>query len=63
MKGFRLHQMDVKTAFLNGYIDEEIYVSQPPGFEDHNNLDYVFKLKKALYGLKASTSTVVLEVE
>jgi len=55
--------MDVKTAFLNGYIDEEIYVSQPPGFEDHNNLDYVFKLKKALYGLKASTSTVVLEVE
>jgi len=51
-KGFRLHQMDVKSAFLNGFIDEEVYVSQPLGFEDHNNPDYVFKLKKALYGLK-----------
>jgi len=52
LKGFRLHQMDVKSAFLNGFIDEEVYVSQPPGFEDHNNPYYVFKLKKALYGLK-----------
>jgi len=52
MKGFRLHQMDVKSAFLNGYIDEEVYVSQHPGFEDHNNPNHVFKLKKALYGLK-----------
>jgi len=52
LKGFRLHQMDVKSAFLNGFIDEEVYLSQPPGFEDHNNPDYVFKLKKALYGLK-----------
>jgi len=52
LKGFRLHQMDVKSAFLNGFIDQEVYVSQPPGFEDHNNPDYVFKLKKALYGLK-----------
>jgi len=50
MKGFRLHQMDVKSAFLNGYIDEEVYASQPLGFEDHNNPDHVFKLKKALYG-------------
>jgi len=52
LKGFKLHQMDVKSAFLNRFIDEEVYVSQPPGFEDHNNPDYVFKLKKALYGLK-----------
>jgi len=52
MNGFRLHQMDVKSAFLNGYIDEEVYVSQLPGFEDHKYLDHVFKLKKALYGLK-----------
>jgi len=52
LKGFRLHQMDVKRAFLNVFIDEEVYLSQTPGFEDHNNPDYVFKLKKALYGLK-----------
>jgi len=52
MNGFKLHQMDVKSAFLNGYIDEEVYVCQPPGFEDHKHPDYIFKLKKALYGLK-----------
>jgi len=52
MNGFKLHQMDVKSAFINGYIDEEIYVCQPPGFEDHKHLNYIFKLKKALYGLK-----------
>jgi len=52
MNGFKLHQMDVKSAFLNGYIDEEGYVCQPPGFEDHKHPDSVFKLKKALYGLK-----------
>ena len=44
--------MDVKSAFLNGYIDEEVYVSQPFGFEDHNHPDHIFKLSKALYGLK-----------
>jgi len=52
MNGLKLHQMDVKSAFLNGYIDEEVYVSQPPGFEDHKHSDHVFKLKKALCGLK-----------
>ena len=52
MNGFKLHQMDVKSAFLNGFIDEEVYVCQPPGFEDHKHPDYVFKLKKALYSLK-----------
>nr|GEX72577.1 copia protein [Tanacetum cinerariifolium] len=44
---FKLFQMDVKSAFLNGFINEEIYVAQPPGFIDH-----VYKLKKALYDLK-----------
>jgi len=52
INGFKLHQMDVKGAFLNGDIDEEVYVSQPPGFEDHKYPEHVFKLKKALYGLK-----------
>ncbi|KAL8133477.1 hypothetical protein AgCh_008802 [Apium graveolens] len=44
--------MDVKSAFLNEDLEEEIYVSQPPGFEDPNFLDYVYYLLKALYGLK-----------
>jgi len=51
MNGFKLHQMDAKSTFLNGYIDEEVYVSQPPGFEDHKHPNHVLKLKKALYGL------------
>jgi hypothetical protein len=49
---FKLQQMDVKSAFLNGPLKEEAYVKQPPGFEDHNFPNYVYKLHKALYGLK-----------
>ena len=44
--------MDVKSAFLNGYINEEVYVKQPPGFEDDKKPNHVYKLKKALYRLK-----------
>ncbi|KAJ9557792.1 hypothetical protein OSB04_012406 [Centaurea solstitialis] len=50
-KGFKVYQMDVKSAFLYGTIDEEVYVSQPPGFEDPKYPDKVYKLRKALYGL------------
>ena len=49
---FKLYQMDVKSAFLNGFINEEVYVEQPPGFEDPFHPNHVFKLRKALYGLK-----------
>nr|KYP57406.1 Retrovirus-related Pol polyprotein from transposon TNT 1-94 [Cajanus cajan] len=48
----KLYQMDVKSAFLNGTISKEVYVSQPPGFENDLLSSHVFKLKKALYGLK-----------
>ncbi len=44
--------MDVKSAFLNGFIEEEVYVEQPPGFENHELPNHVFRLHKALYGLK-----------
>jgi len=44
--------MDVKSVFLNGYIEEEVYVRQPPGFENPKFPNHVFKLHKALYGLK-----------
>jgi hypothetical protein len=51
-KDFKLFQMDVKSAFLNGLISEKVYVKQPLGFESHEFPNHVFKLTKALYGLK-----------
>nr|GEW52730.1 retrovirus-related Pol polyprotein from transposon TNT 1-94 [Tanacetum cinerariifolium] len=51
-KNMVFYQMDVKTAFLNGNLREEVYVSQPDGFVDQDNPNHVYKLKKALYGLK-----------
>lgn len=44
--------MDVKCAFLNGKLDEEVYVEQPPGVIDPKHPDYVYRLDKVLYGLK-----------
>nr|GEZ15911.1 integrase, catalytic region, zinc finger, CCHC-type, peptidase aspartic, catalytic [Tanacetum cinerariifolium] len=51
-KNMVVYQMDVKTAFLNGNLREEVYVSQSDGFVDPDNPNHVYKLKKALYGLK-----------
>ncbi|GJY40597.1 retrovirus-related pol polyprotein from transposon TNT 1-94 [Tanacetum coccineum] len=50
-KDFMVYQMDVKSAFLYGKIEEEVYVCQPPGFEDPEFPDRVYKVEKALYGL------------
>jgi hypothetical protein len=51
-KGFKLYQMNVKSAFLNGVLEEEVYVRQPPGFESEKYRHRVYNLRKALYGLK-----------
>ena len=50
--GWTIHQMDVKIVFLNGIIEEEVYLEQPKGFEVHGRDTHVYRLKKALYGLK-----------
>ena len=52
--GLVVHQMDMKTAFLNGQLDEDIYMAQPDGFTNMANPDYVCKLQRSLYGLKQS---------
>jgi hypothetical protein len=54
-KGFKLYQMGMKSAFLNGVIQEEVYVRQPPGFKNPKYPDRVYKLSKALYGLKQAS--------
>jgi hypothetical protein len=51
-KGWLMHQLDVKSAFLNGDLEEDIYVEQPEGYELKDDCDKVYKLNKALYGLK-----------
>jgi hypothetical protein len=56
-KGFKLYQMDVKNAFLNGVIQEEVFVRHPSGFENPKYPNRVYKLSKALYGLKQAPRT------
>ena len=51
-RGWQVHHLDVKTAFLNGDIEEDVYVAQPIGFEKNGKEHLVYKLKKALYGLR-----------
>ena len=51
---FKVYQMDVKSSFLNGELEEEVYVQQHPGFEESNFTNFVYRLFKALYGLKQS---------
>ena len=55
---WKIYQMDVKTAFLNGVVEEEVYVEQPLGFETHDRESHVCRLKKPLYGLKQEPMTL-----
>ncbi|GJW94099.1 retrovirus-related pol polyprotein from transposon TNT 1-94 [Tanacetum coccineum] len=56
-------QMDVKTAFLNGILKEEVYVSRPEGFVNQDHLNHVFRLKKALYGLKQAPRAWTVKID
>nr|GEW44714.1 copia protein [Tanacetum cinerariifolium] len=60
---FQLFQMDVKSAFLNGFINDEVYVAQPPGFIDFAKPNHAYRLKKALYGLKQAPKACVLHAQ
>ena len=53
-KGMKIHQMDVKTAFLNGELNEQVYMSQPKGFVEKGKESFVCCLRRSIYGLKQS---------
>lgn len=61
--GWKIHQMDVKTAFLNGFIQEEVYIEQPQGFEVHGKESHVCRLEKALYGLKQAPRALYSRID
>ena len=52
IRGWKIYQMDVKTSFLNGEVEEDIFIEQLEGFVIHGKESHVYKLKKALYGVK-----------
>jgi hypothetical protein len=58
--GWSIHQMDVKTTFLNGFIEKEVYIEQPQEFEVHDKETHVCKMKKAMYGLKQAPNVDIL---
>ena len=58
-----VHQIDVKSTFLNGYLDEEVYVQHPQGYEIRGHEDKVYKLKKALYGLKQAPRAWYIRID
>ena len=51
-KNWKIWQLDVKSAFLNGPLDEEVYIQQPPGYEVIGSEDKMYRLRKTMYGLK-----------
>jgi hypothetical protein len=60
---WKLHQMDIKTTFLNGVIEDEVYIEQPQGFEIENRKSHVCELKKVLYGLKQAPKAWYGQIE
>ncbi|KAM2881342.1 hypothetical protein COP2_014434 [Malus domestica] len=62
-KGWKLHQLDVKSTFLNGVIKDEVFVEQPQGFTSQEFPDKVYKLMKALYGLKQTPRAWYNEID
>ncbi|TYK03060.1 gag-pol polyprotein [Cucumis melo var. makuwa] len=63
IRRIKLYQMDVKSAFLNGYLNKEVYVAQPKGFIDSEFSQHVYKLNKALYGLKADKTLFIHKMD
>jgi hypothetical protein len=61
--GWKLHQMDVKTSFLNGASEEEVYIEQPQGFVIHGKESHVCKLKKYLYGIKKEPKSWYVRID